>query len=350
MLEIFAALAEFGLTGARVPATSGGAGLTMLDYGLIFERLPAVVCLALIAHEGTVSRLYAGGVHQRFPEIFEALLDGTKIACTASTEPSTGSDPRSIQLRIVDAVDGGTAGGARASDTQTVALTGTKQWITNGTLADYALVTGKTASGELRRYLVARAESPFGATEIPCIGLRQGHLSELNFNALEVPRANLLDETNSTMHVLTEAWFVNRPLFGLLGLALARASATSALEYVKGRSQFGAPLARKQLIQESLVDMESSIAAARLYCLMALASADQGRSTPALSAMAKRQALVVAEKSASKAMRICGAMGLADETGLEQNVRDIKMLTIPDGTYEVLTLIAGRELTGERAL
>lgn len=338
MLEVFAALADFGLTGARVPLEAQGAGLSMVDYGLMFERLPAVVALALIAHEGTASRLHISGAHLRFPALFESLLAGERIACTASTEPTTGSDPRSIRLRI-------------RHDSDTVRLTGTKQWITNGAIADVALVTGKSADGdELQRFLVERSVSPFTASEIPCIGLRQGHLSELSFDDVAVPSHNAVGNDNSTMKTLTQAWLVNRPLFGLLALSMAAAAGKAALAHVKGRAQFGAPLARKQLVQEALVEIESAVLSGRLLCLMALDAADRGRATQALSAMAKRQGVQTAERAAGLAMRLCGAMGLADETGVERHLRDIRMLGIPDGTHEVLTLIAGREITGESAL
>ncbi|MEB2399835.1 MAG: acyl-CoA/acyl-ACP dehydrogenase [Alcaligenaceae bacterium] len=340
MLEIFHILAEFGLTGARVPVELGGSGLSMLDYGLVFEQLPPVIALALIAHDGTTSRLCASGAAQDFPELIADLLSGSQIACTASTEPTTGSDPRSVKLRIRESEDGKTA-----------YLSGTKQWITNGTIADIAFVTGKKDSnGELQRYIVERAASPFQATEIPCMGLQQGHLSELMFDQVAVPRRNAIGNDNSTMKTLTQAWLVNRPLFGLLGLKAAERAKDIALEHVKERVQFGAPLASKQLIQEALVEIEASIQSARLLCYSALDAADRNEATQALSAMAKRQGVVTAEKAVSLAMRLCGAMGLATETGIEQHSRDIKMFTIPDGTYEILTLIAGRDLTGQSAL
>ncbi|WP_151447801.1 acyl-CoA dehydrogenase family protein [Lacisediminimonas profundi] len=340
MLKILGALAEFGLTGARVPVEGGGSGLGALDYALVFEQLPPVIAVALIAHEGTASRLYASGAAQTFPEIFESLIAGTRIACTASTEPTTGSDPRSIKLKFT-----------ASDDPQQMLISGTKQWITNGTIADIALVTGKSdESGELLRVMVERSVSPYVAAEIPCVGLRQGHLSELNFSQVPVPRANALGNDNSTMKTLTQAWLINRPLFGLLALTAARRARDIALEHVKGRVQFGAPLARKQLVQEALVDIDASIQSARLLCLSALHAADQGSATQAQSAMAKRQGVSVAEKAASIAMRLCGGMGLATETGIERETRDIKMFTIPDGTYEILTLIAGREITGESAL
>lgn len=338
MLEIFGILAQFGLTGARVPQAFGGSGLGMLDYGLVFEQLPGVVALALIAHEGTISRLCASGVAQAEPQLIQALLLGTKIACTASTEPTTGSDPKSIKLRIRHA-----EGDAF--------LTGTKQWITNGTIADVALVTGKTeAGGELQRFLVKREESPFHASEIACIGLQQGHLSELSFEDVRVPGRNSLPEGASTMKTLTQAWLINRPLLGLLALQLAQRSRDIALAHLKDRVQFGETLVNKQLIQNALVDIDASIAAARLLCLSALDAADRGLATQALSAMGKRQALTTADHAAGIAMRLCGAMGLATETGVEQNLRDIRMITIPDGTHEILTLIAGREITGASAL
>ena len=170
------------------------------------------------------------------------------------------------------------------------------------------------------------------------------------FDQVAVPRSNAIGNDNSTMKTLTQAWLVNRPLLGLLGLRAAERAKETALSHVKDRVQFGAVLASKQLMQEALVDIEASIESARLLCYSALDAADRGVATQALSAMAKRQGVATAEKAASIAMRLCGAMGLATETGVEQHCRDIKMLSIPDGTYEILTLIAGRDITGQSAL
>src|SRR5690606_6343358 len=135
------------------------------------------------------SRLCASGAAADFADLVDDMLAGRKIGCTASTEPTTGSDPRSIKLRIRESDDG-----------QTAYLSGTKQWITNGTIADVAFVTGKQeGSGELQRYIVEHAISPFQATEIPCVGLQQGHLSELVFDQVPVPRRNAIGSDNSTM-------------------------------------------------------------------------------------------------------------------------------------------------------
>src|SRR5690606_13039716 len=179
---------------------------------------------------------------------------------------------------------------------------------------------------------------------------QQGHLSELSFDQIAVPRRNAIGNDNSTMKTLTQAWLVNRPLFGLLGLKAAERAKNIAMEHVKNREQFQAVLASKQLIQAALVDIDASIQSARLLCYSALDAADRGAATQRLSAIAKREGVATAEKAADIAMRLCGAMGLATETGIEQHIRDIKMFTIPDGTYEILTLIAGRDITGQNAL
>ena len=133
---------------------------------------------------------------------------------------------------------------------------------------------------------------------------------------------------------------------------MARAAGDAALAHVKDRSQFGTVLAKKQLVQDALVEIESSIVSARA------AVPDGARCRPTAAApprrcpaMAKRQGVQTAERVAGIAMRLCGAMGLAEETGVERHLRDIRMLGIPDGTHEVLTLIGrSRDYRRERAL
>jgi alkylation response protein AidB-like acyl-CoA dehydrogenase len=199
---------------------------------------------------------------------------------------------------------------------------------------------------KLMRLLVDKSESPFSAREIPTLGIHQGHLGEMVFDDCRVPAENVMGNAGDAARILTLTWLGNRPLLGMAAAGMAQRALDRAIEYAGGRKQFGKAIAGHQLIQERLVDIEEAILTSRLISLHALASIDAGERANKVSAMAKRHAVQACEKAISSAMHVFGAMGVSTELGLEQSYRDIRMLPIPDGTYEVLTLIAGREITG----
>lgn len=127
---------------------------------------------------------------------------------------------------------------------------------------------------------------------------------------------------------------------------MAQKAFEAARAYVGVRKQFGQTIGSFQLIQQGLADIETAIVASRLLCYNALAAIDRGERANGLSAMAKRFAVETCDRAIATAMRIHGAMGLSRELGLERLARDVRMLSIPDGTSEILTLIQGREITG----
>jgi len=336
--SILRACARQGLTSARVPEQLGGSGMRMTDFGLCFEQLPGALIFGLLSQEVTVARVCAESAPAIKERYLQAMIDVDVITCTATTEPNVGSDPRSVQTRAV-------------RDGDTWIVNGAKLWISNASVAEVANVTvsvGKDERGlsQLMRLLIDKSESPFGASEIPVLGLQQGHLGEMHFDDCRVPAANVMGAAGDAARILTLTWLGNRPLLGMAAVGMAQRALDMAIEYAGGRQQFGKAIAGHQLIQERLVDIEEAIITSRLLCLHALASIDAGERANKISAMAKRYAIGACEKAISSTMHVYGAMGISRELGLEQAYRDIRMLPIPDGTYEILTLIAGRELTG----
>jgi alkylation response protein AidB-like acyl-CoA dehydrogenase len=166
------------------------------------------------------------------------------------------------------------------------------------------------------------------------------------FDGCVVPEENLIVSESGGTSVLKQTWNVNRPLVGLQAVHLARAAFDVALEYAKVRKAFGKPIAGHQLVQKNLSDMATSIEASRLLCYRALALVDQGAPAEGYSAMAKRFAQNACERVVWEAMNVLGALGLAREAKLERLYRDARMLSIPDGTNELLALMHGREITG----
>ena len=337
ILKIMAKAADLGLTSARIPEEDGGAGLKMLDYGLIGEQIPAQVALILQPHEATTTRIYFGCNDEQKEHFLADCMAGRKIACTGSTEPDVGSDPRGVRTSLTE-------------DGDDLVLNGRKQWISNSTVCDVMNVTCRAVNADgstrLARVMVDRAESPFETRELDMMGLRQAPLGEVLFDDCRVPKRNLCPDTGDTARLLTLTWLANRPLVGLLAVNLAQKALDAARSYAGTRKQFGRLIGGFQAIQKDLADIETAVITSRLACYHALSAIDRGERANGLSAMAKRYAVDSCDQAIALAMRVHGAMGLSRELGLEQMARDVRTLAVPDGTPGILTLIQGRELTG----
>lgn len=338
MLEIYAVLAELGITAPRIPVEAGGGGLKMLDYGMMIEQLPPVVGLSLISHEGTISRIHSGcpeDIRQRY---LPDLIAGRKIACTANTEAGAGSDSGAVRTKL--RIDGDWA-----------YLTGSKMWITNASVADVINVSctlGTDENGRSigRRVLVDRSQCEFEVRETPVMGLQQGHLSEVVFEATRVPVGHIIGEAGDAAKTLTLAWNGNRPLIGLMCVHLAQKAFDLALEHAKTHKQFGKVIGAHQLVQQDLAEIETLIVSARLMCYSALDAIDRGVRANGSSAMAKRFATQACERAIQLAMQVHGGMGISQELGIERMWRDARMFQVPDGMNGILALIQGRELMG----
>lgn len=341
MRQLLQVCARQGLTSARVPETAGGAALSALTYGLMFEQLPPVVAFAIVGQEATATRIaYESSPEQR-ERLLPDIIAARKITCTGSTEPDAGSDHRGIKTQA-------------RMDGDHVVINGRKMWITNASICDVINITatlGQAADGtsQMIRVVVDREESPFETTKTSCLGFAQGHLGEVVFDNCRVPQRNVLGRVGDAARVLTLTWLANRPLFGLMATHMAQRALDAALKYAGDRTQFGRSIASYQLVQELLADISAAVTTSRLVCYYALNSIDNGDRANGVSAMAKRYALSACQRAISLAMEVHGAMGISRELGLEQLYRDCRMLPIPDGTNQILTLIEGRELTGVSA-
>ena len=341
LLTIFKAIAALGLTAARLPPDAGGSGLSMLDYGLMFEAIPPAIGLSLVSQEACIARLYAECNAEQRQRFLPPLIAGSALGCTGSTEPDAGSDPRGIRTRVTQ-------------DGDTLVLNGRKMWITNVSMCDLIIVTcldcrqGQSSGKRVGvvKVVVERKDSPFEAREIDTIGLRQGLLGEAVFDNCRVPVRNLIDNNAGGTDVLKSTWQVNRPLLGLQAVHLAQCAYDIALEYARTRRQFDDVIGGHQLVQKNLSDIMTAITTSRLLCYHALSLIDSGAPAAGAAAMAKRHAQNACREAVWQAMNILGAMGLSTEARMEQLYRDMRMLAVPDGTNEILALIHGRELTG----
>lgn len=341
MQKIYGHLAEFGITAPRLPEDFGGAGLSMLDYGLVMEQLPPAVALSLLSHDGSTVRFNAGADPAVRDQYLADFREGRRIVCTANSEPGAGSDSNTITTRLE--IEGDRA-----------FITGTKMWITNASICDCMIVScsaGKDDKGRPipQRVLVDLSQSRVGLSETPLAGLRQGHLCEVTFDRTEVPLSHLIGTPGDAGKYMTIVWNANRPLIGLMALGIAQRAYDIALAHVLDRKQFGSALAAKQLVQQDLSDMETLLVSARLTCLMALGKLDTGARSNGVSAMAKRLGTEAAVTVINRAMHLCGGMGITEEMGLAQMWADARVFQVPDGTPGILALIHGRDITGSAA-
>jgi len=334
------AMTGFGMAGGLVRAESGGDGLDLVTFGLLFEELAA--CSMDFAGAAFIQAMAARLIDRLAPEALRAellpeLLAVRQIASIGISEPGAGSNLAEIACRAV-AVPGG------------YHISGTKLWITNGGHADMNLCLARTgpAAGQLDIFLVRRKDG-YTSREIETLGWRATSTAELCFDGVFVPEARRLTHGDAGLKTFTTLFAAARPLVGLTAVGAARAALERSIAYAGTRTQHGKPIAGHQLIQAKLADMASAVEASRLLCWRALAVIDAGGRGEIEAAMAKRFATEAAVRVTSDAIQIHGSTGLAVDTGIERLFRNARMATMPEGTSELQQLIIARGLTGVRA-
>jgi glutaryl-CoA dehydrogenase len=260
------------------------------------------------------------------------LASGEKIGCFGLTEPDFGSNPGGMLTRARETVDG-------------YLLNGAKMWITNGTIADVAVIWAKL-EGVIRGFLVERGTPGFTAPEMKGKhSLRASVTSELILQDVHVPKENILpggDGLRLPLSCLSQARY--GIAWGANGAAMACYDA--ALQYAKTRIQFGKPIAAFQLTQEKLVFMVSEITKGQLLCLQLGRMKDAGTVRFAQISLAKRNNVQQALEIARLARTILGANGILDEYPVMRHAANLESVLTYEGTHEMHTLIVGEDLTG----
>jgi alkylation response protein AidB-like acyl-CoA dehydrogenase len=337
-------LKEFGYVGTLVSEEDGGPGLTHMEWPILFEELRrgyASLGGVVGITSASTGRMANCGNLELKERILPGLLKGETIICSAITEPNVGSDTAAIETKAVP--DGGD-----------YVINGTKMWISNGTIADYAIVTlkivdpatGKTRPGQI---LVEKSRSPFTSREIHKLGVRSFPTAELIFEDCRVPRDNLLRPREGSQGEPLDSLNFARANASISAVGIAQASLEAAIRYAKERTQFGKPIGQFQLIQAMLADMMADIEAGRLLAYRAFFLLGKGVRCYKECSLAKAFCTEMAVRATSKAIQIHGAYGLSEEYPVERYFRDARCYTIPDGTTQIQQLIVGRETLGMRA-
>jgi len=338
--EVFTKLGDIGLMGAVWPTEYGGAGLSTLDYAIAMEELARVdagVALSIAAHNSLCSgHIFLAGTEEQKKKYLVPLARGEKIGCWGLTENSAGSD----------------AGGTKTTgvrDGDSWVLNGSKTFITNGRIADTAVIMALTDRSKGKKgitaFIVERGMKGFrpGKKEDK-LGVRSSDTSELVLEDCRVPAGNLLGkEGNGFVDTLR---ILDRGRIGIAAwsVGIAQGSLEAAMKYAVGRKQFGHAIAEFQGIQFKIADMATQVDAARLLTWRAASQRDAGQEHTVPSSMAKLFATEMAVQVALEAVQIHGGYGFIKEYPVERFLRDSKLGTIGEGTSEVQRLVIAREL------
>jgi len=344
--DVFAKLGEMGLMGVVWSPEYGGSGMTTLDYAIVMEELARVdagVALSVAAHNSLCSgHIALAGTEEQKKKYLAPLARGEKLGCWGLTENSAGSD----------------AGGTKTTavlNGDSWLLNGSKTFITNGRLADTAVVMAVTDRTKGKKgisaFIVERGTKGFRAgKKEDKLGVRSSDTSELVFEDCLIPAGNLLGKEGfgfiDTLRILDRG----RIGIAAFSVGIGQASLEASLKYAGDRRQFGHAIADFQAVQFKIADMATKVEAARLLTWRAAALRDAGKEHTVESSMAKLFASEISVEVALEAVQIHGGYGYTKEYPVERYLRDSKLGTIGEGTSEVQRLVIARELLGLRGM
>ncbi|MGV3629256.1 MAG: acyl-CoA dehydrogenase [Betaproteobacteria bacterium] len=315
----------------------GCAGIGYVAYGLIMrelERVDTAFRSACGVQSGlAMTPIYAYGTEEQRQKYLPKMVTGEILGCFGLTEPDHGSDPGSMKTRA-RGVDGG------------YRLSGTKLWITHAPIADIMIVWAKDDGGVIRGFILERGMEGLSTRKIEGkFSVRASPTGEIAMDNVFVPEANLLPNVSGLkgpFGCLNNARFVI--CWGALGAA--EACWHTARQYTMDRKQFGRPLAANQLIQKKLADMQSEIALGLLACLHVSRLRDEGRASPEMVSLLKRNSTGKALDIARQARDMLGGNGISDEFPVIRHMLNLETVNTLEGTHDIHALVLGRAQTG----
>jgi hypothetical protein len=335
-LELLPELAALGLTGLAVPHEYGGAGLDMVTVAMVMEELGAgdgSIALTIGAHNSLcIGHLLIAATEEQKARWLPPLARGDYLGCWGLTEPSSGSDALGAQSR------------ARA-DGDDYVISGTKQFITNGAIAGFAVVIAGAGDRRLTAFGVPR-DTPglrVGRREEK-MGLHASDTAQLVLEDCRVPAADRIGRDGGAFDDAKRVLDRGRIGIGALSIGLARASLEIAVGYAKERKQFGRPIAEFEMIQWRLARGRTELDAARLLVHRAAALADAGVRFTDAASKAKLYATEAATRAIDSSLQVLGGYGYLEDFPIERHLRDARLMEIGEGTSEVQRIVIAREL------
>ena len=334
-MEIVPELAKLGVFGMHLHGY-GAAGMSNVMYGLACQELERgdSGLRSFVSVQGSLCMfpIHRYGSEEQKQRWLPKMAAGEVIGCFGLTEPEFGSNPAGMATRA-------------RRDGKDWILNGTKRWITNGNVADLAIVWARSEQG-IRGFLVEKDTKGFEARQIHHkLSMRASVTSELVLDDCRIPAGNELPEAQglkAPLSCLNEARY--GIVWGVLGAAIA--CYRSALEYAKARVQFDRPIAGYQLTQEKLVNMLTEITKGQLLALQLGRMKDEGKATATQISMAKLNNVREALQIAREARSILGANGISLEYPVMRHMNNLETVLTYEGTSEIHMLAIGEEITG----
>ena len=335
-LELIPKMAEMNLLGSNLPEKYGCAGMNNLAYGLVMQELErgdsGIRSFISVQSALVMYPIFTFGSEKQKNYWLPLLAKGEKIGCFGLTEPDYGSNPGGMVSKA-DKVENG------------YILNGAKMWITNGTIADIAVVWAKL-EGNIRGFLVEKGMKGFTAPEMKGKhSLKASVTSELILDNVEVPEENILPNTSGLKNALM---CLNQARYGIAWGVVGSMMACydSALNYAKSRVQFSKPIAAYQMTQEKLVYILTEITKAQLLNVQLGKMKDNGTLRHTHVSLAKRNNCEKALEIARISREILGANGILDEYPVMRHSMNLEAVKTYEGTHEMHTLILGEDITG----
>ena len=344
-LSTWQRMAEAGLMGLPFPEKYGGADADAISAALAVEEIARCcgsTALSYAAHVGLGSAPIAlFGTQDQKERFLKPAAEGRYLGAFGLTEPHAGSDAGSTRTTAV-----------REGDEWVI--NGSKMWITNAAEAGHVIVTAMTDKNKGKRgisAIIIPQGTPgveFGKPEHK-MGLRGSQTYAINFDHVRVPVDNLLGAEGHGFVQFLQVLDGGRISIGAMAIGLGVAAMEASIAYAREREAFGKPIGAYQSISNMIADMATELDAARLMILRAAWLKDQGKPFTSEAAMAKLYASEASERACRNAIQIYGGYGYSSEFPLERYYRDTRLLTIGEGTSEILRLVISRGLLGELA-
>lgn len=341
--EVWQKAGELGFMGIFTSPEYGGLGLGCLEHAMVMEEFwrvdPGVGNILLAVFGAEILGNF--GTPEQKGKYLTPVAEGKAIIGCAITEPNAGSDIFGVRTRAVKIANN-------------YVINGSKQFITNGSIADFLLVfclTNPDAKKPMQRFsflLVERGRKGFTANKLKGkMGIRASDTAELAFDDVEVPEENLIGATEGegfaqVMHLFN----INRMVAAAQGVGVAQGALDKAVAYIRERTQFGAPLASFQGLQFKIAEMAARVESARLLYHKAAWLMDNGHVDRKLVSIAKLVAGETAVRVTDEALQLHGGYGYMDEYDVERFYRDAKIVEIYEGTKEIEKITIAREILG----
>jgi len=333
-------MGELGFFGSTLPQKYGGNEISQLAYGLIMQELEkgdsGLRSFCSVQNGLVIYPIYQYGSQEQKDRWLPSLCSGETIGCFGLTESNHGSDPGGMKTKAV-------------KDGDDWIISGSKMWITNGSIADIAIVWAKDEKGIVRGFILEKDMEGFSASDIHGkMSLRASITSELSMNNVRVPDSNRLPSVEGLkgpLSCLTQARF--SIVWGTLGAAID--CYEIALKYSSDRVQFSKPISAFQLTQQKLTQMIQEITKAQLLSLQLSHLKENNQLDFSHISLGKLNNVDIARKCAKLSREILGANGIMEEYSIMRHLMNLETVSTYEGTHEIHTLIIGEKITGQSA-